>query len=178
MILPLSLKIIGAAGVLLVILLIFWKKNRKYIWPFLVVAAGLGFWQGLKEYNRTNKDPETASAKYEVLVNDLLNEFETGDSAITNKKYDDQIIAVNGIVKEIKKDSTNFSIILGDTSNTSTVQCEMKLSQIENAANLDKGSSAKIKGHFVGFRKGEEMMGISLGSTINLNRCVLIKNDK
>jgi len=39
-----------------------------------------------------------------------------------------------------------------------------------------KGSSLKVKGHFVGFQRGEEMMGVSLGSTINLNRCVIVDN--
>ena len=176
MMLPLSLKIIGAAVVLIIILLIVSKKNRRYLWPLLVIALGLGFWQGLKEYNRTPQDPDKTPAKYEVAANDLLKEFENKDSIELNKKYSDQIIAINGIVKEIKKDSSNFTIMLGDTSGSSSVQCEMKLSYLQKAADLNEGSSVIIKGHFVSYQKGEEMMGISLGSTLYLNRCIIVAN--
>ena len=177
MILPLSLKLLAAGGLLLLILLITWKKRRKILWPLFIIVAGVGIWQGLKEFNRTNKDPNSEPAKYEVNAADLLKEFESGDSS-SLKKYDDQIIEVSGMVKEIKKDSSDLTIMMGDTSNLSAIQCEMNIASQKNAAELSKGSSAKIKGHFVGFRKGEEMMGISLGSTISMNRCILIKNDK
>ena len=52
----------------------------------------------------------------------------------------------------------------------------MKLSYLQKAADLNKGSSVIIKGHFVSYQKGEEMMGISLGSTLNLNRCIIVAN--
>ena len=116
MAIPLTLKIIiGIILVLIVFLFVTPKRKGKYILYAIILFVGVGVWQGLKEYNRTNKDPEKTPAKYEVAANDLLKEFENGDSIELNKKYGDQIIAINGIVKEIKKDSSNFTIMLGDT---------------------------------------------------------------
>lgn len=175
MILPLSLKIIAGVLIILLLLLIFMKSRRKPLLFLLIITIGIGVWFGLKEYNRTNKDPENEPAKYEVAATDLLKEFQTGDSSALNKKYDDQIISITGMVKEFKKDTTNFTIMLGDTANLSSIQCEMNLSHEKDATGLANHSSVTIKGHFVGYRKGEEMMGISLGSTINMNRCILVK---
>lgn len=175
MVLPLSLQIVIAVLILLAILLIIMKGKRKPIVVLLVITIAIGAWLGLKEFNRTNKDPENQPPKYEVSANDLLKEFETGDSTALNKKYNDQIVQITGMVKEFKKDTANFTIMLGDTSNLSSIQCEMNLAHEKDATGLANHSSVTVKGHFVGYRKGEEMMGISLGSTINMNRCILIK---
>src|SRR5436190_20455288 len=98
MILPLSLKILIAVGILLILLFTIWKGRRKYIWPLIIIVIGLGAWQGLKEYNRTNKDPDNTPAEFIVVSNDLLKDFETGDLASLNNKYNDQIIEVTGLV--------------------------------------------------------------------------------
>jgi tRNA_anti-like len=150
-------------------------SKKKIIWLFVLLAIVVGTWYGYKEYNRTNKDPDNANARYTVVADELVKEFENGNSVMLNKKYDDEIIEVSGIVKEIKKNEGNYTILLGDSSILSSVQCEMNVKHQQDAALVTKGSSVKIKGHFVGFQKGEIMMDVSLGSTINLNRCILLE---
>jgi len=181
MILPVSIKIVLAIAVVMVILLVIAliKKDRKRIWTLIILGlldAGAGLWLGLREYNRTNKDPLHAKAQFSVLANDLIKEFESGDSTVVNRKYNDAIVEVNGNVKELKKEGLDYTIILGDSSSMSSVQCEMNVNYHPDAAPPGRGSSLKLKGHFVGFQRGEEMMGVSLGSTINLNRCVIVDN--
>jgi hypothetical protein len=109
----------------------------------------------------------------------LLQEFATGDSVTINKKYDNQVIEVNGNIKDIKKDNqANYTIMLGNTADLSSVQCEMDTTHQQDAAQLTRGSSVKIRGHFVGFQKGEIMLDVLLGSDVKLNRCVIVQQKK
>src|ERR1051325_1511063 len=125
MILPLSLKVIGAAVILLIILLFIWKSGRKLIWFLLVVAIGIGAWQGLKEYNRKNEDLGNVKADTKISAMNLIHEYETNDSA-SNQKYLGKIVEVDGNIKKIESDDKGFyTIVLGDTSSLSSVRCSM-----------------------------------------------------
>ena len=174
MMLPLSLKIIGAAVVLIIILLIVTKKNRGYLWPLFVIALGLGFWQGLKEYNRKNKDLSNVKADIKIAAVDLIREYEGNDSA-SNKKYLGKIVEVNGNVKKIETDDKGFyTVVLGDTSSLSSLRCSMDSTHQKDAAKLIAGSSTTVRGACTGFNKDE----LGLGSDVILNRCVIILKDK
>lgn len=170
MILPLSLKIIGAAGVLLLILFIFWKKNRKYIWPFLLIAIGLNIWQGLKEYNRKNQDLSNVKADIKISAVDIIHEYEANDSA-SNQKYLGKVVEINGNVKKIETDDKGFyTVVLGDTGNLSSVRCSMDSTHQKDAAKLAAGSSTTVRGNCTGFNKDE----MGLGSDVIMNRCIIV----
>lgn len=150
------------------------RRKKRWIWllVLLVLAAGAAY--AYREYNRKNADPHTSKAKYKLSAKELLKEFETGDSAALHRKYDDKLVEVNGIIKEIKKDAESFAIMLGDSTDLSTVQCEMNSEDPGDAAQAVQGSSITIRGHFVGYQKGEMMMDIMLGSVLYLNRCIIV----
>lgn len=174
MILPLSLKILGAAAILLLLLLIVWKKQRKILWLLFIVVAGSGIWQGLKEYNRTNKDFLDVKADVKISAADLIHEYETNDS-IANGKYLGKIVEVTGNMKKIDKDdSGNYTLVLGDTSSLSSVRCSMDTTHQKDAADLIISSSITLRGSCTGFNKDE----LGLGSDVILNRCVLISKNK
>ena len=170
MILPLSLKIIGAVGILLLLLLIFSKKNRKYIWPFLLIAIGLGIWQGLKEYNRKNQDLSNVKADIKISAADIIHEYEANDSA-SNQKYLGKVVEVDGNIKKIETDDKgNYTIVLGDTTGLSSVRCSMDSIHQKDAAKLAAGSSTTVRGNCTGFNKDE----MGLGSDVIMNRCVIV----
>jgi hypothetical protein len=170
MILPLSLKLLGAAGLLLVILFIFWKKKRKYIWPLGVMVVGLGIWQGLKEYNRKNPDLADVKADIKIAAVDLIREYEVNDSA-SNRKFLGKILEIKGQVKEVRTDEKGFyTIVLGDTGSMSSVRCAMDTVHQQDAAKLSIGTSTTVKGACTGFNKDE----MGLGSDVILNRCVIV----
>lgn len=172
MILPLSLKILIAAGILLIILFIIWKSKRKYIWPLIIILIGLGIWQGLKEYNRTNKDLKNVKADIKISAMDLINEYEKNDSA-SNKKYLDKVLEVTGIIKEVNTDDKGyFTVVLGDTGTMSSVRCSMDTAYQQHAAKLTAGSSTIVRGACTGFNKDE----MGLGSDVIMNRCVVATN--
>src|SRR5262245_24607232 len=144
MLLPLALKIIGAAVLFFIILLIVWRKGRRLIWPLLVIAIGLGAWQGLKEYNRKNLDLNNVKADIKISAVNLIHEYEINDS-MSNGKYLSKIVEVEGNIKKIETDERGFyTVVLGDTSSLSSVRCSMDSTHQQDAAKLATGSSTTV----------------------------------
>ncbi len=173
MILPLSLKIIAGITILLLILFFALKRQRKFIGLLIIIAIGIGVWQGLKEYNRTNIDIAHVKADVKISVSNLIHEYETNDS-LANQKYLGKVIEVNGNIKKIDKDdSGDYIVVLGDTASLSSVRCAMDSTHNQDAAGLKTGSSAIVRGNCSGFNKDE----MGLGSDVLLNRCAIVKNE-
>src|SRR3979409_1915060 len=99
----------------------------KYFWwgmLTLVIAGGI---YGYLEYNRSVPDMKKLSPRFIVNADDLIREF-SHDEANANKKYTglNVVIAIKGIVKNLKKDEEgDCFVLLGDTSNMSSVRCSM-----------------------------------------------------
>jgi len=169
--LPLSVKISLAIFILLIILL-FVIRKRKIIIVLIALDIAFCTWQGLKEYNRTNKDFSNVKADVKITAVDLIKEFEVNDS-IANKKYLDKTIETIGRLKELAKDDTGYyTLVLGDTTSMSSVRCSMDSVHQQDAASMPIGSSVTVRGACTGFNKDE----MGLGSDVILNRCVIIKN--
>lgn len=171
--LPLSLKILGAAGILLILLLIVWKRKRKFLWFLFIAVVGVGVWQAWKEYRRTNDDLTNVKADIKISAIDLIKEYEKDDSS-SNKKYLGKIVEIDGSIKKLEKDEKgNITISVGDSSSLSSVRCSMDSTHQTDAANLTAGSSIHIRGNCTGFNKDE----MGLGSDVILNRCVIISKE-
>ena len=171
MAIPLTLKIIiGVLLFLIVLLFITPKKKGKYILFGIALFVGLGVWQGLKEYNRTNIDLNNVKADIKISAVDLIHEYEANDSS-SNQKYLGKIVEVDGNIKKIETDDKGFyTVVLGDTSSLSSVRCSMDSTHQKDAAKLVVGSSGTVRGSCTGFNKDE----LGLGSDVILNRCVII----
>ncbi|HVT87001.1 MAG TPA: hypothetical protein VHD35_17490 [Chitinophagaceae bacterium] len=171
MLLPLSLKIIAGLTILLLILFFALKRQRKFIGLLIIIAIGIGVWQGLKEYNRTNIDIAHVKADVKISASNLIHEYETNDS-LANQKYLGKIIEVDGAIKKLDSDrSGGYVVVLGDTTGLSSVRCAMDSTHNRDAAVLKAGSSAILRGHCSGFNKDD----MGLGSDVILDRCALIK---
>jgi hypothetical protein len=144
--------------------------RKKTIWLIiLLVAAGVG-WYAYKEYTRPNKDFLYAKPDYILSASSLINEYESNDSS-ANKKYNGQIVEIDGLVKKVEKDEKGFyTLILGDSSSLSSVRCSMDTTHQQDAAILAPGSSAVVRGACTGFNSDE----MGLGSDVILNRCAII----
>jgi len=169
--LPFSLKIILAIlGVLLVLLFVI--KKRKFIWILIILNTGLGIWLGLKEYNRSNKDFSNVTPDIKIAATDLIREYET-DNSTANKKFLGKILETIGTIKDIIKDKDGYyTIVIGDTSNLSSVRCSMDTVHQQDAADLLLLSSVSLRGACTGFNEDE----MGLGSDVILNRCVVVQN--
>ena len=146
------------------------KKIIRYVvLPLLLILAASAFYI-YKEYNRTHKDTAKIKPDYAVSAIELVKEFETNEQ-VSNKKYWDKVIRVEGMVKELAKDDKGFySIILGDTASMSSVRCSVDSAHSNEAAAVKQGSIIAVKGICSGFNADE-----MLGSDVILVRSVVDK---
>jgi uncharacterized protein (UPF0333 family) len=125
-----------------------------------------------KQFNRTNADLAKVKPAFTVEASAIIKEFNENDSS-ANKKYLGKVVTVTGQIKKVDRDDDGYyMLVLGDTTNPSSVFCAMDTSHMKNAANLAEISSVSVKGYFIGFEKDETGL---LGSDVKLNRCVLEK---
>lgn len=132
----------------------------------MVIAGGLYAW---REYNREVKDLQRVEAELSADAIALIAEFIKNDTAAT-KKYQDKIMAVSGMVKEVVNVDNTFTIVLGDTSDMSSVRCLVDSTHVEGVGSLQRGVKVTVKGAVTGFKKDDTGL---LGSDVELNRCVL-----
>jgi len=148
------------------------KKIIRYVvLPLLLILAAAAFYI-YKEYTRTHKDTAKIKPDYTISATELLKEFEANEQ-VSNKKYWDKVIRVEGMVKELAKDDKGFySIILGDTASMSSVRCSVDSVHGNEAAAVKQGSIIAVKGICSGFNADE-----MLGSDVILVRSVVDKKN-
>jgi hypothetical protein len=147
------------------------RKGTQYILlAFIIIGATAGIY-GYKEYNRTAKDIALVTPAFTITSNAIINDFATNDS-IANIKYLGKTIALSGSLKSIDKDENGFfTVVLGDTSSTTSVRCSMDSSHNKEASSLKEGTQINIKGICTGYNKDE----MGLGADIILNHSCLNK---
>jgi len=144
------------------------KKILRYIvLPLLLILTAAAIYI-YKEYNRTHKDTAKLKADYAVTATGLLKEF-TDNEQLSNKKYWDKVLRVEGTIKDLIKDDKGFySIVLGDTGSMSSVRCSVDSNHSAEAVSLQRGSMIAVKGICTGFNADE-----LLGSDVILVRSVV-----
>jgi hypothetical protein len=143
-------------------------KKRIIIGGIVLVAiiAAVYAWY---EYNRTMPGLADAPADYSVNATVLINEF-VADETGANKKYLNKILAVKGMVKKVESDGHASVVVLGDTTDMSSVRCLFDSTSNPDVTALQRGHAITVKGAITGFNKDETGL---LGSDVQLNRCVM-----
>ena len=136
------------------------RKIIIVLLALIVVGASAGY------YLYTKKTPDIVSNKPDVMVTAtaLITAFEK-DSAAAARQYVDKLVEVTGRVKSV---DTSGSVVLGEEGTQSVVACGLDRRHLKDADGLKPGSTAILQGRCTGYTKGEEMMGISLGTTVQL----------
>lgn len=151
--------------------------KRKYLlWGLLIIVLAAAAY-GYKEFNRTRPDSKSLEAGFTVSAEGILKEFADNEKGAT-KKYSGQelIVAVTGTVKDIKKDEKGYyTLMLGDSSNMSSVQCAMDTLYVADIATIKIAEKITVKGHFTGYNADETGL---VGSDIQMNMCVIEKTNK
>ncbi|WP_276479906.1 OB-fold protein [Paraflavitalea pollutisoli] len=123
-----------------------------------------------REFHRTNTNLAEVKADVTVGAVPLVNEFLANDS-VANVKYQNKILAVQGVVKEVTTSEGDCTVVMGDTTGmSSSVRCLLDSAQAAFVGNIRRGDVITIKGAITGFKKDETGL---LGSDVELNRCVL-----
>ena len=112
---------------------------------FLGAAAGYYF------YNKKPADVRRLQPDLSVTANSLILAFNS-DEAAANLKYLDKVIAVKGIIADIKIDSSTgqASVILDSGDPLSAVTCSFYNDEIGAVQKLSKGTEVVIKGKCTG----------------------------
>jgi hypothetical protein len=140
---------------------------KRRILILILLVTGIAVWYAYSEYHRTNPSLSETDATVTVTATSLLAAFEQ-DSAKAIKQYNNQVIAVTGLVKKIEAEDNPVVIFLGDAGQLSSVQCSMDSSNVEQYKTLQKGMTTTIKGQVAGFRSDP-----LFGTDVVLNRCVI-----
>ena len=114
----------------------------------VVIAAAYIYYQ----YNRTVQGLNNVQADYSVNATELINEYVSNET-VANQKYQNKILAVKGTVKNVENAGSGGIVILGDTTNMSSVRCVLDSSTNAKDAALQKGAVITIKGAITGFNK-------------------------
>lgn len=147
--------------------------SRKKIKVILLALILVGAVVAVYVYKEINRKPvDTASAKPDFVNTALfyLEEFQQSDS-VAGKKYNDKLLQVEGMVKEVSKNDRGFyTISLGDSSSMSSVRCSIDSVYSNNASVLTRGNVVTVKGVCSGYNADE-----LLGSDLILVRCFINK---
>jgi hypothetical protein len=144
------------------------NKKRIIIGGILVVIVLVAVY-GWYQYNRTVQGLANVRADLSVNAKDLINEFVNNEET-ANKKYLNKILSVKGMIKSVEAAQGAGTIVLGDTSELSSVRCLLDSTASSTTGSLQKGTVITIKGAITGFNKDETGL---LGSDVQLNRCVI-----
>ena len=149
-------------------------SRMKIIMLLLLVTVAAGAFTGYVLFNKKVKNLAEVKPDLSISATELIKKFETSEEEATKEfisKKDEMIIAVSGTVKNIINDEkTGYTIMLGDNSVYSSVQCSIDSLYGLQAGLLKKGMPVTIKGAITGFKADD----LGIGAAVILNRCVIV----
>jgi len=137
-------------------------KRKIVIGILIIIVIG-----GIIAYRiYDERTPDIVNRKPDIVTDaaTLIAAFNS-DTASASKKYIDKVIEVTGTVKSI---DTSGAIVLGEAEGESAVVCGLDRRHLRDHEQVTKGSVAVLQGRCTGYEKGEEILGVSLGTTIQL----------
>lgn len=126
------------------------SKNKRVVkWLFISAGSLLGIGLIVYFYFATLRHEDTASLKIDYTVDAIpfIKEFEK-DYQAANKKYDEKIIAVKGIITATELADTTMNIKIEDTTSGSYLIFAFQQQDMADAKRLKKGNSVVVKGVF------------------------------
>ena len=123
---------------------------KKILIGFSLIAF-LGVAAGYYLYNKKPADVRRLQPDLSVTANSLIVAFNS-DEVAANLKYLDKVIAVKGIIADIKIDSSTgqASVILDSGDPLSAVTCSFYNDEIGAVQKLSMGTEVVIKGKCTG----------------------------
>ena len=127
--------------------MITWKKILIGFSLITFFGAAAGYYL----YNKKPADVRTLQPELSVTANSLIVAFNSNEAA-ANLKYLDKVIAVKGIIADIKIDSSTgqASVILDSGDPLSAVTCSFYNDEIGAVQKLSKATEVVIKGKCIG----------------------------
>jgi hypothetical protein len=138
--------------------------KRNILISILVILV-FGGYLAYRMYTDETLDVVKQNADVNISADALIAAFEK-DSSSALKTYVDKVVGVTGTVKTI---DTSGTVILGAQGTESSILFSLDRRHLNDYKSLKAGDVVMMQGKCTGARMGEEMMGISLGTTIEFN---------
>ena len=142
------------------------KNNGRLIFILFLGVVLLGAVYAVYMYNKPHRDIAKEKPAYELAASALYQEFEENESA-ASKKYVDQVILVDGIVKGVQSAENGIiTIALEDDffGVTCTIDSLTGVLQNEAISLLQEGDSVRMKGRCDGML-----------TDVKLSKCMLVE---
>lgn len=130
----------------------------------LFILGGFLTW---KYINKATVDYSKKEADYTFTFDALIKKMETDTSNLRNK-----LIAINGPIKKVIKDSNSVSLEIGYDSIMSSITCQIDNRHLADFENVVEGNKINIKGMVSGLNISEESL---FGNTLEMTYCTLLK---
>jgi tRNA_anti-like len=131
--------------------------GAAYIWFFV--------------YNKAHKDIEASTPDFTLTAEELVKEFDAGDTS-TNRKYNDKIIQFSGAFKKIEPADTTVSLVF-DFGGSNLITAQVLPKYKNEISSIAPGTSVTLKGLYNGYLAGDDIFG--LPGEIKLNKCSPVK---
>jgi hypothetical protein len=146
---------------------------KRNILVSIMVIVIFGGYLAYRMYSDETVDVVNRKADVNISADALIAAFEQ-DSSSAMKTYVDKVIEITGAVKTV---DTSGTVILGAPGSESSIVFSLDRRHMNDYKNLKAGDAVVMQGKCTGARMGEEIMGITLGTTIEFNFAGL-KNKK
>ncbi|MBK7589586.1 MAG: hypothetical protein IPI22_15290 [Bacteroidetes bacterium] len=144
-------------------------KNNKRTFAIIAVAIVIISISFVWEYvNKSTKDYSQATPESSYDFASLIKKIETDTTQLRN-----HLIAVNGHIKMITKDSDNVTIELGYDSIMSSITCQIDKRHVADFKALNEGNIVGIKGIVSDMTIDPESI---FGNTLQMTYCTIHKN--
>jgi lysyl-tRNA synthetase class II len=132
----------------------------------LGIIGIIGAFIAYKYAMKPNDDLANATAKYKFSFAEII-EKTTNDTASLHK-LKDEVIAINGRISKIEKDSNSMTIQMSDIHSQSSITCQIDQRHLNDFIQAKDGDEITIKGKIAAFTIDTEL---GLGNTIEMSFC-------
>ena len=121
---------------------------RRYLLLAVVAIAAIGAFVGYRMYQRPVASAQGQNAELTVSAEELYRAFNS-DEVAAGKQYNDKVVRVSGVVREVGTESTGpVNVLLETGDNLGAVVCEFERA---TAPALQKGQQVSLQGFCAGF---------------------------
>ncbi|MBU3012110.1 OB-fold putative lipoprotein [Polaribacter vadi] len=124
-------------------------KVKKIILVILILGI-VGAIIGYKTYNKPHLNIVATKADFNVSANKIIEDFST-DETTANSKYLEKIIAIKGIISDIKIEKEKGIITLKTNDDFASILCHLSEEATNKMSDLKVGESITIKGICTGY---------------------------
>jgi hypothetical protein len=138
-------------------------RRKQIIFLVILMVVAAAGWYVYRMIQEKTPDEVNTTPDLSITATELIAAFDK-DTASAGAAYLNKLIAVSGTVKT----ADTSALVLGEPGTESSVVCGLDRRHKDDYKNVKPGSVITVQGRCIGYEKGEEMLGVSLGTTVQL----------